>query len=316
MKYYIGIDLGGTNIVAGVVGEDYKILSKASTPTNLPRSAKEITDDMAFVSKKAIEQAGITIDDIESIGIGVPGTANKETGIVEYANNLGFYNEPLISLMKQHFEKPVFFDNDANVAAYGEFLAGCGKGRNSLVAVTLGTGIGGGIVLDNKIYTGSNYAAGELGHFTIKFDGKACNCGRKGCFEVYGSATALIEMIREAMEQDKETVMWKLCDGDINKAEGKTIFEAVNLGDASAKELLDTYIYYLSVGITDIINIFQPELVCIGGGISKAGAMFIDKLNQLVNSQVYTKNSAKKTQVVIAELENDAGIIGAAMLDE
>lgn len=316
MNYYIGIDLGGTNIVSGVVDENCKLIASVSTPTNLPRSAKEIVADMARVSMEAIDKANLTIDNITSIGIGVPGTANKETGMIEYANNLNFYDEPLIPMMKQYFDKPIYFDNDANVAAYAEFLVGCGKGANSLVAVTLGTGIGGGIILDKKIYLGSNYAGGELGHFTIKFDGKECNCGRKGCFEMYGSATALTAMVKEAMLNHKESKMWEICEGDINKAEGKTLFDGVKLSDETAMQVLETYIYYLSIGITDIINIFQPEILCIGGGISKAGDMFLKPLRELVSQQVYTRNSAHQTQIVIAKLENDAGIIGAAMLRE
>ena len=316
MKHYIGIDLGGTNIVSGVVDESYQILSTASTPTNLPRDAREIVKDMVLVTKEAIKKAGLTIEDITSIGIGVPGTANKESGLVEYANNLDFYNEPLLELMKEHFDKPIYFDNDANVAAYGEYLAGCGRGTKSLVMVTLGTGVGGGIVLNDRIYTGSNYAGGELGHISIKFDGKECNCGRKGCFEVYGSATALSEMTRDAMEKDPDSKMWDLCNGEKDKVEGKTVFDAINLSDGTAKEVLDNYIYYLSVGITDIINIFQPEVLCIGGGISKAGDMFLNPLKELIDKQVYTRNSANQTKIMIATLHNDAGIIGAAMLKE
>lgn len=316
MEYYIGIDLGGTNIVSGVVDEGYQILATATTPTNLPRSAREIVKDMARVTSEAISKAGLEIEHITSIGIGVPGTANKETGLVEYANNLEFYNEPLIELMKEYFNKPIYFDNDANVAAYGEYLAGCGKGTKSLVMVTLGTGVGGGIVLNDRIYTGSNYAGGELGHISIKFDGKECNCGRRGCFEVYGSASALIEMACEAMEKERDSKMWEICGGAIDKVEGKTVFDARKQSDRTAKKVLDTYIYYLSVGITDIINIFQPEVLCIGGGISKAGDMFLTPLKDLIGKQVYTRNSKHQTKIMIATLNNDAGIIGAAMLKE
>lgn len=316
MKYRVGIDLGGTNIAVGVVDENYRIISQVSTPTKLPRRAEEIIADMAGAAREAIQRAELNVKDITSLGIGVPGTANKETGIIEYANNLGFYNEPLIPMIKEYFDLPVYFDNDANVAAYGEFLAGCGRGRHSMVMVTLGTGIGGGIILNDKIYSGSNYAAGELGHFTIKYDGKECNCGRKGCFETYASATALVEMTKEAMMLHKDSCMWKLCDGDIEKVEGKTLFDAVKCNDNTAEEVLREYIIYLSAGITDIINIFQPEILCIGGGISKAGELFLEPLRKMVNQYVYTRNSVHQTEIVIASLNNDAGIIGAAMLEE
>lgn len=314
MKYYIGIDLGGTNIVSGVVSENYEILSSISTATNLPRSAREIVRAMANISKEAVRIAGLTLDDISSIGIGVPGSANKETGVVEYANNLEFYNEPLIHLLKEYFDLPIYIDNDANVAAYGEYLAGCGRETKSLVMLTLGTGVGGGIVIDDKIYTGNNYAGGELGHMIIKFDGKECNCGRRGCLEGYASATALVEMTRGAMLQDKESKMWEVCKGKLELVEGKTVFDALVLGDKTAQIVLDAYIYYLSVGVANIINIFQPEILCIGGGISNAGDLILKPLKECVFKQVYSKNSVQQTKIMMASLNNNAGIIGAAML--
>lgn len=316
MKYYIGIDLGGTNIVSGVVTENYEIIASISTPTNLPRSAREIVCEMVRITKEVVCKAGLTLEDISSVGIGVPGSVNKVTGIVEYANNLEFYNEPLIMLMKEYFDIPIYMDNDANVAAYGEYLAGCGRGTRSLVMLTLGTGVGGGIIIYDKIYSGNNYAGGELGHMTIKFDGKECNCGRRGCFEGYASATALVEMIKDAMLFDKETKMWEVCKGKLELVEGKTVFDAIKLSDKTAQKVLDTYIYYLSVGVADIINIFQPEVLCIGGGISNAGDLILKPLKDSVFQQVYSRNSVQQTKIMMALLNNNAGIIGAAMLRE
>ena len=210
MKYYVGIDLGGTNIVAGVVDENYKILSKASTKTNLPRPEKEIADDMAKVAVKAVKDAGITMEQVEWIGIGTPGIANSEKGIIEYSCNLGFDNTPMVEYIRESIDKPVFIENDANAAAYGEFVAGAAKGAKNAVCITLGTGVGGGIVVDGKIYSGSNFAGAEIGHMVIEVDGPQCTCGRKGCFEVFSSATGLIRMTKEAMAEDKNTVMHKI----------------------------------------------------------------------------------------------------------
>lgn len=316
--YSIGIDLGGTTIKAGIVDEKYQIVQSDAIPTRYAEGAKILVDDMAKLVFSLLEKAQIPMTEIVAIGLGVPGTANKETGMVEYANNLGFENEPLVTYLKEYFDKPIYFDNDANVAAWGEYIAGCGKDCQSMVMVTLGTGIGGGIILDGKLYEGCNYAAGEMGHFVIKCDGEPCNCGRRGCFEAYASATALIRMAKQEMqtEQGKDSILWELCVKKIEDLEGRYVFEAAKKGDIIAQKVLERYIYYLSVGITDIINTFQPEILCIGGGISKAGDALLTPLRQLVDEQVYTRTSTVKTKIVLAELDNDAGIIGAAMLQE
>lgn len=210
MKYYVGIDLGGTNIVAGVVDENYNILTKASRKTNCPRPAEEIASDMAAVALEAIEQANLTPEQVEWIGVGTPGIANSATGIIEYSNNLGFVNVPMVKWISEKTGRPAFIENDANAAAYGEYVAGAAKGAKNAVCITLGTGVGGGIVIDGKIYAGSNFAGAELGHTVMNIDGPQCTCGRKGCFEVYSSATGLIRMTREAMEKHPESIMHQM----------------------------------------------------------------------------------------------------------
>ncbi len=314
MKYYIGIDLGGTNIVAGVVDENYKIVSKASTKTNLPRPEKEIADDMVKVSLEAVKTAGITIDDIQWVGVGTPGIANSEKGIIEYSCNLGFNNTPMKKYIQESIDKPVYIENDANAAAYGEFVAGAAKGAENAVCITLGTGVGGGIVIDGKIYSGSNFAGAEIGHMVIDAEGPMCSCGRKGCFEVFSSATGLIRMTKEAMEADKETVMHKITAERNGKVSARTSFDAMRMGDKTAKEVVDKFIKYLAVGITNTINIFQPDILCIGGGVCNEGDTLLLPVKELVKQEVYTKNSPKNTEIVIAKLGNDAGIIGAAFL--
>lgn len=314
MKHYIGIDLGGTNIVAGVVDENYRIITKATTKTNCPRPEREIAADMAKVALEAVKKACLTIDDIEWIGIGTPGIANSETGIIEYSNNLGFENTPMVDYIKEYIDKPVFIENDANAAAYGEFVAGAAKGANNAVCITLGTGVGGGIVIDGKIYSGSNFAGAEIGHTVIEVDGAQCSCGRKGCFEAYSSATGLIRMTKEAMYADKESKMWKMTDERGGKVSARTAFDCMREGDKSAKEVTDKYIKYLAAGITNTINIFQPDILCIGGGVCNEGDALLLPVKKLVKDEVYTRNSPKNTEIVIAKLGNDAGIIGAAFL--
>jgi glucokinase len=313
MKYYIGIDLGGTNIKAGVVNENYEIISKATTKTLLPRPAEEICADMAKVSLEAVEQAGLTLDDIESVGIGTPGTANSATGIIEYSNNLGFLNLPVVEIMQKHINKPVYVENDANAAAYGEYVAGAAKGANDAVCITLGTGVGGGIIINGKIYSGFNFAGAEIGHTVVDPNGPECTCGRKGCFEVFSSATGLVRMTKEAMLEDKSSIMWQMNEED-GKVSARTAFNAMRAGDRAGKAVVDKYIRYLACGITNTINIFQPDILCIGGGVCNEGDPLLLPLKELVAKEVYTKNSAKNTEIVIAKLGNDAGIIGAAFL--
>lgn len=315
MKYYIGIDLGGTNIKAGVVNENYEIISKATTKTMLPRPAEEICADMAKVSLEAMEQAGLKLENIESIGIGTPGTANSETGIIEYSNNLGFLNLPVVELMQKYINKPFYVENDANAAAYGEFIAGAAKGANDAVCITLGTGVGGGIIINGKIYSGFNFAGAEIGHTVIDPNGPECTCGRKGCFEVFSSATGLVRMTKEAMLEDKASVMWQMNEED-GKVSARTAFNAMRAGDRAGKAVVDKYIRYLACGITNTINIFQPDILCIGGGVCNEGDPLLLPLKELVAKEIYTKNSAKNTEIVIAMLGNDAGIIGAAFLGQ
>lgn len=313
MKYYVGIDLGGTNIVAGVVDEEYNIIAKASTKTNCPRPEKEIADDMAKMALQAVKNANLDISDIGWIGIGTPGIANSTTGIIERANNLGFENTPMVKYISESIDKPVFIENDANAAAYGEYVAGAAKGAKNAVCITLGTGVGGGIIVDGKIYAGSNFAGAEIGHTVIEVDGAQCSCGRKGCFEAYSSATGLIRMSKEAMAQFPESIMNKMAE-EKGKVTARTSFDAMRAGDKPAKDVVDKYIKYLAAGITNTINIFQPDVLCIGGGVCNEGDPLLLPVKALVEKEDFASNSAKRTEIVIAKLGNDAGIIGAAFL--
>lgn len=312
--YRLGIDLGGTNIVAGVVDENYKVIGKGKLKTNASRPAEEIIDDMVAAVFAAIKAAGVKKEEIISAGVGAPGSIDPAKGMVKYSNNLNFNNLELCRMLKERTGYEFYIENDANAAAYGEFLAGAGKGTKEFVAITLGTGVGGGIIIDGKIFSGSNYAGGELGHTVIEMDGEPCTCGRRGCFEAYASATALIRQTKKAMKEDLNSLMWKICGGNIDNVNGLTAFDAWRRGDASGTKVVNTYFKYISVGITNIINIFQPELVCVGGGISGEKENLTRPVNALVKKEVY--GGTDKDLVVTAELGNDAGIIGAAFLDK
>ena len=311
--YTLGIDLGGTNIVAGVVDENLRVIAKGKVKTNSPRPANEIADDMAKACFIACENAGIAIDDISACGIGSPGAIDPISGVVVRANNLKFDNVPLAAMLKERTGVDFYIENDANAAAYGEFLAGSGRGVNDCVAVTLGTGVGGGIIIGGKLFSGSNYAGGELGHMVIKFDGEPCSCGRTGCWESYASATALIRQTKAAMEKDKDSVMWQLADGKLENVNGRIAFDGMRKGDKTACEVVSTYEKYVAIGLANIINIFQPQKICIGGGISNEKETLINPIIDFVNQEVYA-NMGKPCQILPAELGNDAGIIGAAQL--
>ncbi|MFO7153486.1 MAG: ROK family glucokinase [Caldicoprobacter oshimai] len=312
--YYIGIDLGGTNIAVGLVDEEGKIIHKDSVPTLNEREYPEIIKDMAMLSLKVIEDSGVSLKDVKSIGIGSPGTPNSEEGILVYANNLKFRNVPMRAEMQKYVDLPVYLDNDANVAALAESVAGACKGAKHSVTITLGTGVGTGVVIDGKVYSGFNNAAAEMGHMVIVVDGEQCTCGRKGCWEAYASATALIRQTKKAAVANPDSLINKLVDGDLSKINAKVPFDAARQGDRVGLQIVEEYMKYLAEGLANVINIFQPEIIAIGGGISKEGEYLLAPLRKLVSERIYTLEGVPQTRIVAAQLGNDAGIVGAAML--
>ena len=311
--YRVGIDLGGTNIVAGVVNDRHEIVAFAKCKTACPRPSEEIVADMARMTREAVKKAGITMDEVKGVGVGSPGVCNKDTGVVERAANLGFENLPICAMLAEMLGKKVYIENDANAAALGEFIAGAAKDVESCVCITLGTGVGGGVIIDGKVFAGSNFAGTELGHTVIEVDGEPCSCGRRGCWEAYASATGLIRQTRRAMEEHKDSKMWDIA-GSLDKVDGRTSFEAMRAGDAAGKAVVDRYIYYIAVGLINMINIFQPEILCVGGGICKEGETLLAPLRKYIDAEQFSKYSEKKTKLCVAALGNDAGIIGAAGL--
>ncbi len=313
--YYMGIDLGGTNIAAGIVNENHEIIKKGSTPTKAGRSGEEVIADMGALCNRLVAEAGLTLDDIASAGIASPGAVNPETGVIAYANNLRFKDFPICDILRSHFPvKNIYLENDANAAALGEAMGGAAKGEKISLMITLGTGVGGGIIIDGKVYSGFNFAGAELGHTVIEYNGRQCSCGRKGCFEAYSSATALVKMTKEKLSECKDTQMWDMCGGDIERADARIAFAAMKKGDKAGKEVVDMYISYLACGITNMINIFQPNVLSIGGGICNEKDYLLKPLLEIVEREQYTRDNKIKTKIKIAELGNDAGIVGAASL--
>ncbi|MBP3390411.1 MAG: ROK family protein [Clostridia bacterium] len=315
--YRLGIDLGGTNIATAVVDENYNIVGRAKVKTDAHRPANEICDSIAEASREAVKAAGLEMKDIASAGIGTPGSVIPSQGVVTYANNFtGFNNLPLCAMLKERLGIDIYIDNDANAAAYGEYLAGAGVGTKDFIAVTLGTGVGGGVIIGGKMLLGSNFAGGELGHTVLQMDGEPCTCGRKGCFEAYASATALIRQTKRAMEKHKDSLMWELAEKAGGKVNGRTAFDAMRAGDKAGSEVVRNYCRYVAEGVCNIMNIFQPDLLCIGGGISNEKENLTNPVNELVRKDIYTRHTETKDRICVAKLGNDAGIIGAAFLDK
>ncbi len=313
-KYKVGVDLGGTNIAVGVINDNFEIIGRGKLKTNSPRPAEEIFKDVAEAVRLAVEDAGITMEDVESIGIGTPGNVNKDTGYIEYANNLKFDQVPAVEILGKYVNSKIYLENDANCAALGEAFAGAGKGKNLFIAVTLGTGVGGGVIYEGKVMGGCNEAGGELGHTVIDMDGVPCNCGRTGCWEAYASATALVEQTKAAMLEHKDSKMWEIAGGSLEGVGGKTAFDAMRAGDEWGKKVVDRYIEYIGIGTVNLINIYQPEMICFGGGICNEGETLLAPLREYVEKFRYSRYSEKQTELCRATLGNDAGIIGAALI--
>lgn len=316
--YYIGVDLGGTNIAVGIVDENHRILKKGSVPTQSERGADAIVHDMAKLARSLMNDLGITVDQIGSAGIASPGIANRATGRIEYSCNLPFRNYPLAETFQKYLPvKNVYVENDANAAALAEYLAGVAVGTSCSVMITLGTGVGGGIIIDGKVYSGFNSAGAELGHMVIQKNGRQCGCGRRGCWETYSSATGLTNMTRDKVNEYMLKGIPSLMVNEFKttgKVSARTAFDAMKKGDKGGQEVVDEYISYLACGIANIINIFQPEVLSIGGGICNEKHYLLDPLLALIDREQYTRDNPRKTTVKIAQMGNDAGIVGAAGL--
>ena len=308
MKYYIGIDLGGTNIKGALVSEQGEIVKQSTCPTHAEQGADAVTETIAqMIHDLAANEA------IDSVGLGCPGMVDDKNGNVVYACNLGWVDYDVRSALQELTGYSVHLVNDANAAALAEAIVGAAKGAESAVVVTLGTGVGGGVVIGSKLLTGYTGAASELGHMVIVADGEDCACGRKGCFETYASATALIRMTHEAMVKHPESAMHQIA-AEQGGVDGRTAFTAQQMGDAAGEEVIKKYVHYLSIGIANIVNIFFPEVIALSGGVANQGENLLVPLREKVEQQEYgAAYTAKHPRIVCCTLGNTAGMIGAAM---
>lgn len=309
----IGVDVGGTNIAVGLVDNSGHILATGSRPTRAERGYEAIAKDIAELSLELIERSNFSINDVEAMGIGVPGVADSEKGIVIRAVNLYWTKVPLAKEIKKYINLPIYMDNDANVAALAEGVFGAGRGSKTSVTVTLGTGVGSGFIVDGKVYNGAHHFAPELGHIVIGNNGVKCNCGKIGCLETYASATALIREGKKAVEEDNNSLILKLANGNIDNISAKNVIDAAKQYDEKAVKIFNDYVKYLAIGIVNIINILDPDVIILGGGVANAGDFLIKPLKKEVAENILFKD-LPYADIRKAELGNDAGIIGAAIL--
>lgn len=312
--YRAGIDLGGTNMKAGIVDERQKIVLEDSVPTKAKRPYQEVVADMAKLVKGLLQNTGIAENELSGVGIGSPGTIDARRGEVVFSNNFGWEDVPLVAEMQQYFSCPVKVSNDANCAALGEVKAGAAKEIKNAILLTLGTGVGGGVILDGRVFEGAHAGGAELGHTSLIFGGELCTCGRRGCVEAYVSATALIRDAKRAAEQNPASRLNELCGNDLSNMNGKIPFDAAEAGDAAAKEVVENYLIYLGETVANFVNIFRPEVVLLSGGVCNQGDKLTAPVSAYIQKKCFVGEKAFVPPVRCAVLGNSAGIIGAANL--
>ncbi|SJZ83493.1 ROK family protein [Garciella nitratireducens] len=312
----IGVDLGGTNIKVGAVNDKGEIVFQNTRPTKAEKGVEGIVKDIIEQIEEILQRTNISREQLQSIGIGVPGLVEKSTGKIIHLTNLFLDNVDLGQKIQAYFHKPIFVDNDATVAGLAEKIAGSTQGVKNSIFITLGTGVGGGIIINDKVYNGGHGWGSEIGHIVVGENFYDCNCGRNGCLETFASATALIRYVKKRIEEGKkESFILEKVGGKIDQIEGKTIIDAAREGDILAKEAMDRLIQYLAIGIVNLLNVLDPEKVVIGGGLSKAGDFLLNPLKEEVQKRLSFKE-VTYGDIVLARLGNDAGIIGAAFLGE
>lgn len=310
-EYYIGIDFGGMSAKAGLFDAKSKLIAKDTVKTSKDDNYVTTVAKMAQLVKKLCEDNDISLKKVRRVGLASPGVIDSQKGVVVRWGNYNWSDRPLAKDMSESLGLEVRVVNDANAAAYGEAVYGAAKEYASSVFITLGTGVGSGIILDGKLFEGSCGAGAEVGHMVIQTGGVPCGCGRRGCFEQYASASALIRDTKRAMFEDKESMMWELVGKDPEKVDGKTAFSAAKAGDAAAQTVVKNYIMYLGEGILNLVNIFRPEAVIIGGGVCNEGEYLLAPLRKYVGERLYVGCDRVPLTINRAALGNDAGIYGA-----
>ncbi len=310
---YLGIDVGGTGIKVGVVDENGGLLAQGETPTLAGRPFGDIIRDMGACALDVLAKGGYTVGDVRAVGVGVPGVADQKTGTVVFCTNLGWHNVPLRAELQKHIDKPVFIDNDATVAGYAESVCGVSVGCHSSVFLTLGTGVGGGIVIGGRPWSGFHGVGSEIGHIPMDIEGEPCTCGNDGCLERYCSATAVIRMGRQAVLQHPDSALYAACGGNADAVTAKMVFDCAREGDDVSLKVFRRYVNYLCLALDSVIAFLDPEVIVLGGGLSKAGNFLLDAVRARLPHYLLFK-SLPYSRVEIARLGANAGMIGAAML--
>lgn len=314
MGITVGIDIGGTNIAIGIVEDHIKILGKDSIPTDATLPFKTTVSIIANKVENLLKTCGLTKDQLQHIGVGVPSNIEKVSRKIIYANNLNWINVDMIKELQQYFSVPIFVENDAACAALAEATNGAGKEFSNVFMLTIGTGIGGSLIFNKKIFPGGDGLGCEPGHMVIDMNGRPCTCGNKGCLETYASATALCRMAQEQLINHKDSILWDSIYENGNVMSGRLIFDCAKQGDLFAQSLIAEFVHYLAIGISNFIAFIRPEVVVVGGGMSSQKETLMIPLNQAVNEICYGSKEIGLPPIVAATLGNDAGIIGAAML--
>lgn len=311
----VGVDIGGMSIKIGLVTEDYKIVVKKVIPTEAEtKTPRQIAEAISTAIQELFKERGASLRDCTAVGIACPGTVDAEKGMVVYSNNIHWKDVPLIGWMKEYLNLPMALANDADAAALGEVLAGAAVGKEDAILITLGTGVGGGVVLKKKIFMGPLRGGCEPGHTVVQIGGRLCTCGRKGCLEAYASATALMKSAQERATANPASKLYRLYEANGKKMDGRLVYEAGKNGDKVAKEVLEEYETYLSEGIANLINIFRPQVVILGGGISNQKENLTRPLQEKIAKLCFGGEHSEIPELVTSCLGNDAGIIGAAFV--
>jgi glucokinase len=312
-KYIAGIDLGGTTIQTVLTDEDYNIVTKYKSDTLAEEGPAAVIGRMMDAIDHVLEESNLSKKDLLGIGLGIPGLMDIEKGISLFAGNLSWENIQVLQPFKDRFQVPVYMDNDVRVNALGEWYFGAGRGVKNMVLITLGTGVGAGIIIDGKMLRGPQSAAGEVGHMIIVEDGPACTCGSRGCLEVFASATGMMRRCKELMLENRDSLLWQMCEGDIDKVRTYMIDKAHDQGDKVGLQVMAETAYYLGIGLTNVVNIFNPELVVIGGGVSKAGERLLGPAREFVNKRAMVVQR-QHYKLVAAQMLDEAGMLGACTL--
>lgn len=311
----IGVDMGGTKILSAVVNESGDILATAKIPTQAKDDTSIVIDRIADSIKEAFQKSGVAVDTIQAIGIGAPGPLDPQTGVVIFAPNLGWKNVPLKTELEERLDIPTFVDNDVNIGTLGEHTYGAGKGIQNLVGIFVGTGIGGGIILNGELFHGASKTAGEIGHIIVKAEGPKCGCGTRGCLEALASRTAMTKALRKAiLKKGKKSILTKLTGGDLELIRSGTLAKALRSKDKLTVKVFKQTTKYLGVGIGSIVNFLNPDMIVLGGGVVEAlDDKFIDNIRKAAKKYALP-DTLKGVQIVRAELGDDAGVLGAAAL--